>query len=52
MEPNIEWVLKHIDATHRRARYAGRASTASTATGLMSKHKQELNMLLDEALTI
>ncbi len=52
MEPNIEWVLKHIDAKHRRARYAGRASTASTATGLMSKHKQELNMLLDEALTI
>jgi len=52
MEPNIEWVLKHIDAKHRRARYAGRASTASTATGLMSKHRQELNMLLDEALTI
>lgn len=52
MEPNIEWVLKHIDAKHRRARYAGRASTASTATGLMSKHKQELNMFLDEALTI
>jgi len=52
MEPNIEWVLKHIDAKHRRARYAGRASTASTATGLMSKHRQELNMFLDEALTI
>ncbi len=52
MEPNIEWVLKHIDAKHRRARYAGRSSTASTATGLMSKHKQELNMFLDEALTI
>ncbi len=52
MEPNIEWVLKHVDAKHRRARYAGRASTASTATGLMSKHRQELNMLLDEALTI
>ncbi|MEL6216465.1 MAG: 2-oxoglutarate dehydrogenase E1 component, partial [Pseudomonadota bacterium] len=26
IEPNIEWVLGHIDARHGRARYAGRAA--------------------------
>jgi len=50
VEPNLAWVLDHIDAKHKRPRYAGRPSSAATATGLMSKHLRELKALLDEAL--
>jgi 2-oxoglutarate dehydrogenase E1 component len=50
IEPNLAWVLDHIEAKHRRPRYAGRPSSASTATGLMRKHLHELKTLLDEAL--
>jgi 2-oxoglutarate dehydrogenase E1 component len=50
IEPNLEWVLDHIGAKHRRPRYAGRPSSAATATGLMSKHLRELKAFLDEAL--
>ena len=38
VEPNLEWVLEHIGAKHKRPRYAGRPASAATATGLMSKH--------------
>jgi len=51
VEPNIEWVLDHIDAKHKRPRYAGRAASASTATGQLSKHNQEQKALVAEALT-
>ena len=50
VEPNLEWVLDHIGAKHKRPRYAGRPSSAATATGLMSKHSRELKAFLDEAL--
>jgi 2-oxoglutarate dehydrogenase E1 component len=50
IEPNLEWVLDHIDARHGRVRYAGRPSSAATATGMMSKHMHELKALLEEAL--
>ncbi|HEY8277723.1 MAG TPA: 2-oxoglutarate dehydrogenase E1 component, partial [Methyloceanibacter sp.] len=50
IEPNLEWVLDHIGAKHKRARYAGRSSSAATATGLMRKHLHELKNLFDEAL--
>ena len=50
VEPNLTWVLDHIDAKHRHPRYAGRPSSAATATGLMSKHVRELKALLNEAL--
>ncbi len=50
VEPNIEWVLEHIQAEHRRPRYAGRPSSAATATGLMSKHQAELKNFLEDAL--
>ena len=52
MEPNIEWVLDQVGARYRRARYAGRAASAATAVGLMSKHNQQLNQLLSDALKI
>ncbi|HRX39407.1 MAG: 2-oxoglutarate dehydrogenase E1 component [Caulobacterales bacterium] len=50
MEPNIEWTLDQIGAKSKRARYVGRAASASTATGLMSRHNIELNDFLNEAL--
>ncbi|MBU2960896.1 2-oxoglutarate dehydrogenase E1 component [Citreicella sp. C3M06] len=52
IEPNIEWVLGRIDATHKRPRYVGRATSASPATGLASQHKAQQQALVDEALTI
>ena len=50
IEPNVEGVLKEIDARHKRLRYAGRAGSAATATGLMRKHLVQLQAFLDEAL--
>ncbi|MEZ5873550.1 MAG: 2-oxoglutarate dehydrogenase E1 component [Hyphomicrobiales bacterium] len=50
IEPNLSWVLDHIDAKHKRPRYAGRPSSAATATGLMSKHLREFKAFVDEAL--
>jgi 2-oxoglutarate dehydrogenase E1 component len=52
IEPNIEWVLGRIDATHTRPVYAGRATAASPATGLASMHKKQQADLIDEALTL
>ncbi len=52
VEPNIEWVLNHIDAKYKRPRYVGRSASAATATGLMSKHVAELSAFVDEALTL
>jgi 2-oxoglutarate dehydrogenase E1 component len=51
MEPNLEWTLAKIGAKHPRARYAGRPASASTATGLMSKHLAERAAFIDDALT-
>jgi 2-oxoglutarate dehydrogenase, E1 component len=50
IEPYLEWVLQHIDAKYKRARYAGRPASASPATGLMSKHLEQLAALLEDAL--
>jgi 2-oxoglutarate dehydrogenase E1 component len=52
IEPNLEWVLSRIGATHTRPRYVGRAATASPATGLASQHKAQQEALVTEALTI
>src|SRR5210317_1030401 len=52
IEPNLEWVLTHIDAKHSRPTYVGRATSASPATGLASQHKAQQQALVDEALTI
>jgi len=46
----LEITLEKIDVKTKRARYAGRPATASTATGLMSKHLKELATFLEEAL--
>jgi 2-oxoglutarate dehydrogenase E1 component len=50
IEPNLAWVLDHIEAKHRRPACASRPSSAATATGLASKHLHQLKTLLDEAL--
>jgi 2-oxoglutarate dehydrogenase E1 component len=52
VEPNLEWVLTRIGASHTRAVYAGRAAAASPATGLASRHKAEQEALVDDALTV
>ncbi len=50
VQPGIERVLEFIKMKNTRPRYVGRAASASTATGLMSRHLKELNAFLDEAL--
>ena len=50
VDPFLEWVLNTIQAKHRIPRYAGRAAAAATATGLMSKHLQQLQAFMEEAL--
>lgn len=52
IEPNIEWVLTRIGAKHTRPLYAGRATSASPATGLASEHKAQQAALVNEALSI
>ncbi|MGE0203952.1 MAG: 2-oxoglutarate dehydrogenase E1 component [Hyphomicrobiaceae bacterium] len=52
VEPNIEWVLDHVATRSKRPAYVGRAATAATATGLLSKHNQEQRSLVAEALDI
>ena len=50
VESRIEQVLKDIGAEHTRPVYAGRAESAATATGLMSKHLAELETFAAAAL--
>ena len=49
-QPMIERVLDYIKAEKPRPRYAGRPASASTATGLMSRHLKELRAFLEDAL--
>jgi 2-oxoglutarate dehydrogenase E1 component len=50
VEPNIEAVLDQLGAKHKRPVYTGRPESAATATGLMSKHKAQLDAFTHEAL--
>ncbi|MEI6096771.1 MAG: 2-oxoglutarate dehydrogenase E1 component [Alphaproteobacteria bacterium] len=50
IEPEIETLLLKIGTKHSRPRYAGRAASASPATGLASKHKLEQQTLVTDAL--
>ncbi len=49
-DPWLELTLEKIHISAKRARYAGRPATASTAAGQMSKHVKELERLLNEAM--
>jgi 2-oxoglutarate dehydrogenase E1 component len=50
VQPGIERVLEFTKMKNTRPRYVGRPASASTATGLMSRHLKELKAFLDEAL--
>jgi 2-oxoglutarate dehydrogenase E1 component len=52
VEPNLEWVCEHAKLKVRRPTYAGRQSSASTATGLASRHNQEQKTLVEQALKV
>ncbi|EEW24479.1 2-oxoglutarate dehydrogenase E1 component [Rhodobacter ferrooxidans] len=52
IEPNLEWVLAQVGGKTARAAYAGRAASASPATGLASRHKAEQTALVNDALTV
>ena len=52
VEPNIEWVLDRNNAKIKRPIYAGRAASASAATGLGSQHKAQQEALVNDALTL
>ena len=47
--PYLEWVAGQANLKSKRARYVGRPAAAATATGLMSRHKAELEAFLSEA---
>jgi 2-oxoglutarate dehydrogenase E1 component len=49
-QANLERVLDFIKVKNPRPRYVGRPASASTATGLMSRHLKELKAFLDEAM--
>ena len=52
MEPNLEWILNKIETKALRPSYAGRAASASPATGLAAQHKSQQEKLIDEALSL
>jgi 2-oxoglutarate dehydrogenase E1 component len=50
VDPWLELTLEKLGTKAKRARYAGRPASASTAAGLMSRHLKELETFLNEAL--
>ena len=52
IEPMIEEALRQAKHRIRRPVYAGRPASASTATGLMSRHLKEQAALIDAAFTL
>jgi 2-oxoglutarate dehydrogenase E1 component len=52
VEPYLEWVLEHTSVPQTRPKYAGRAASASTATGLASRHQAEQRSVVEQALLL
>ena len=50
VDPWLELTLEKLPVKAKRARYAGRPASASTAAGQMSKHLKELEAFLQDAL--
>lgn len=49
VDPWLELTLERMTVKAKRARYVGRPASASTAAGLMSRHKAELEAFLTDA---
>jgi 2-oxoglutarate dehydrogenase E1 component len=49
VDPYLEWVLAQVGGRSKRARYIGRAASASTAAGTMPKHLAQIKAFLDDA---
>jgi 2-oxoglutarate dehydrogenase E1 component len=49
VQPYIDWVMEQMGRGNERLRYVGRPASASTATGLMRLHLQQLQSFLEEA---
>jgi 2-oxoglutarate dehydrogenase E1 component len=49
VQPYLDWLFEQLDRSGQRATYVGRAASASTATGLMRLHLQQLQAFLEEA---
>ena len=49
IDPWLELTLAKLKISAKRARYVGRPASASTAAGLMSRHKKELETFLAQA---
>jgi 2-oxoglutarate dehydrogenase E1 component len=49
VEPYLEWALGYARSSAKRARYVGRAASASTATGQMSQHLAQLHAFMGDA---
>jgi 2-oxoglutarate dehydrogenase E1 component len=49
VEPWLELTLAKMNIAAKRARYVGRPASASTAAGLMTRHKKELDTFLAAA---
>ena len=49
VDPWLELTLAKLKISAKRARYVGRPASASTAAGLMSRHKKELETFLAQA---
>ena len=52
VDRRLEAVMEDVGGQYRRPRYVGRPEAASPATGSMSRHIQEQNSLVSEALDL
>ena len=52
VDRRLEAVMEDVGGKYRRPRYVGRPEAASPATGSMSRHIQEQNSLVSEALDL
>ena len=51
VDRRIDFILEELNHTHPRVHYAGRAASASPATGVFKNHVAEQTRLVDQALT-
>ncbi len=52
LDRRLESVLNELGANHLRPIYVGRAASAATATGILSRHIAEQQRLVAQAMTL